>query len=227
MHDLQRPFDRDGFAVLPEALNAAEVAELSEIASQLAPVRVRAGIRHLMHHTGVSSLAHDPRVLGFAQRMLGPEAFPFRATLLDKSPGRNWLIAWHQDTALPLLERRELTGWGPWSLKDGITYAHAPAAALHQVVALRIHLDDSMSENGPLRVLPGTHTGGILSDDEIHSLSTRIPEVNCVVGRGGILAMRPLLIHASSKSRTKAARRVLHIEYAANPGLEGLRLAVV
>ena len=36
--------------------------------------------------------------------------------------------------------------------------------------------------------------------------------------------MRPLLIHASSKARSEAPRRVLHIEYAATfqlgPGLE-------
>lgn len=41
-------------------------------------------------------------------------------------------------------------------------------------------------------------------------------EVNmeCEVGRGGVLAMRPLLIHSSSKARSDKPRRVLHIEYA-------------
>jgi hypothetical protein len=38
--------------------------------------------------------------------------------------------------------------------------------------------------------------------------------VNCLVSRGGVLAMRPLIVHASSKSQAEISRRVLHIEYA-------------
>jgi ectoine hydroxylase-related dioxygenase (phytanoyl-CoA dioxygenase family) len=134
---------------------------------------------------------------------------------------------WHQDTALPLQERRDVPGWGPWSIKDGVNYAHAPASALEQVLALRLHLDDSVADNGPLPVLPGTHTHGVLNDDALHELSTRIPAVDCLVPRGGILAMRPLVVHASSKSRSTTPRRVLHIEYARSAALaENLELAV-
>jgi ectoine hydroxylase-related dioxygenase (phytanoyl-CoA dioxygenase family) len=100
-------------------------------------------------------------------RNSGSGAFPYHATLFDKSPTSNWLVVWHQDTALPLRERKALAGWGPWSVKEGVNYAHAPASALRQVLALRVHLDDSTEHNGPLRVLPGTHTRGVLSDEEI------------------------------------------------------------
>jgi hypothetical protein len=42
-----------------------------------------------------------------------------------------------------------------------------------------------------------------------------------------ILLMRPLLIHASSKSQADAPRRVLHIEYSDSLDLKpGVRLAV-
>jgi hypothetical protein len=75
----------------------------------------------------VAQLASDSRLLGITQEILGGEAVPFRATLFDKSWRANWLVAWHQDTALPLHEKKEMTGWGPWSVKDGVTYAHAPA----------------------------------------------------------------------------------------------------
>jgi ectoine hydroxylase-related dioxygenase (phytanoyl-CoA dioxygenase family) len=112
-------------------------------------------------------------------------------------------------------------------VKEGVHYAHAPASALEQVVALRIHLDDSTSENGPLRVLPGTHTLGVLTDEEIHDLSTKIAEIECLVGRGGVLAMRPLMVHASSKAQSEMPRRVLHIEYARSSALsDGLELAI-
>jgi ectoine hydroxylase-related dioxygenase (phytanoyl-CoA dioxygenase family) len=184
-------------------------------------------MRHAMKLPSVAALARDLRLLNIARETLGAEAFPFRATLFDKSPTSNWLVVWHQDTALPLRERREIPGWGPWSVKDGVNYAHAPASALSRVLALRIHLDDSTAENGPLRVLPGTHTLGVLSDDAIHELSTRTDPIDCPTPKGGVLAMRPLIVHASSKSQSENPRRVLHIEYVASPvTADGLELAI-
>jgi ectoine hydroxylase-related dioxygenase (phytanoyl-CoA dioxygenase family) len=89
-----------------------------------------------------------------------------------------------------------------------------------------LHLDDSTVEDGPLRVLPGTHALGVLTDERIHDSSVT-KAVDCLVDAGGILAMRPLAIHASSKSRSDMPRRVLHIEYAADGEIAGdLRLAV-
>jgi ectoine hydroxylase-related dioxygenase (phytanoyl-CoA dioxygenase family) len=163
----------------------------------------------------------------FARAVLGPDAFPLRATLFDKSPAANWLVVWHPDTALPLQARMDLPGWGPWSMKEGIDHAHAPAAALSQVLALRVSCDDSTAGNGPLRVLPGTHTRGVLSDDSIHELASQTPPVECTVPQGGVLAMRPLLVHASSKSQTEIPRRVRHIEYAASESIaKPLQLAI-
>ena len=160
--------------------------------------------------------------------MLGPQAFPFRATIFDKSKDANWLVVWHQDTALPLQYRLDVPGWGPWSKKEGIPYAHAPAEVLSHVLALRIHLDDSTADNGPLKVLPGTHLLGVLDDNRIDELSEQIAPLECLIPRGGVLAMRPLLVHASSKSHGEIPRRVLHIEYAASDSIAmPLQLEVV
>lgn len=121
-----------------------------------------------------------------------------------------------------------MLGWGPWSTKEGIPYAHAPAEVLSQVLALRIHLDNSTTDNGPLKVLPGTHGLGVLEDDRIHQLSEEVAAVECLVPSGGILAMRPLLVHASSKSSGETSRRVLHIEYAASDSIaKPLELEIV
>jgi len=208
-------------------LKPVEVGVLLEAFSQAELPRSRAGLRHAMKLPAVASLAHDPRLMEIARGTLGADAFPFRATLFDKSPTANWLVVWHQDTALPFEERREIPGWGPWSVKDGVNYAHAPATALSQVLALRVHLDDSTDENGPLRVLPDTHTLGVLTDESLHDLSTRIAVIDCLVPQGGVLAMRPLIVHASSKSQTPARRRVLHIEYASTASVaDGLTLAI-
>ena len=216
-----------GFALIPQVMPQCEVTSLLCALDDLVHRRGRAGIRHILNHPRVRAIAYDARMLGIARTVLGKTVLPFRATLFDKSPGSNWLIAWHQDTALPLTEKRETSGWGPWSVKDGINYAHAPAKALEQVLALRLHLDDSTNENGPLRVLPGTHDLGVLSDDEVEQRANQERPVDCLTAEGGVLAMRPLLIHASSKSTSPLPRRVLHIEYAASMWVGGgLQLAI-
>ncbi len=180
-----------------------------------------------MAHAPVAALAHDSRLLALAATVLGSKVQPYRATLFDKSPDSNWLVVWHQDTALPLRVRHDRSGWGPWSTKAGVLYAHAPARALEAVVALRLHLDDSAPTNGPLCVLPGTHLRGVLTDAAIHDLSRDRAAHPCTVARGGVVAMRPLLVHASSKSTSAAPRRVVHIEYAKSLQLEAdLELAV-
>jgi ectoine hydroxylase-related dioxygenase (phytanoyl-CoA dioxygenase family) len=219
--------EQHGFAILPNVIAPAEIATLLENLTQIAQRRSRAGARHVLNHRDVAAMADDPRMLSVARSILGETVFAFRATFFDKSPNSNWLIPWHQDTALPLREKRETPGWGPWSVKDGVNYAHAPAAALAQVLALRLHLDDSTSENGPLRVLPGTHTLGVLTDDQVCRLSEECPAIECTVPVGGVLAMRPLIIHASSKSQSQRPRRVLHLEYSVIPAIaDGLVLAV-
>src|SRR5579859_4432507 len=224
---VQEQVASEGFAIVPDLLSDGEIAALLTPLEQSELPRSRAGMRHAMRNPSVAAIAHDSRLLEMARHVLGCQAIPFRATLFDKSPASNWLVVWHQDTALPLRERREVSGWGPWSIKDGVNYAHAPSSALEQVLALRLHLDDSAADNGPLRVLPATHTRGVLNDDELHELSTQIPAIDCIVPRGGILAMRPLVVHASSKSQSAAPRRVLHIEYAVPYGIaDGLELAV-
>jgi ectoine hydroxylase-related dioxygenase (phytanoyl-CoA dioxygenase family) len=224
----ENAIEKDGFAILPRVLGNKEIERLLERISATAPRRSRAGIRHALRLSPVADLAQQPSVIECARAVLGPSAFPYRATLFDKSPKSNWLVVWHQDTALPLREHRETAGWGPWSVKEGVAYAHAPTAALEQILALRIHLDHSTTLNGPLRVLPGTHKLGVLDDDRVHELATKMPQVECPVPAGGILAMRPLLIHSSSKSQVEAERRVLHIEYASSPSIASpLDLAVI
>jgi hypothetical protein len=190
--------------------------------------RSRAGIRHLMSNPAIASFGGDARLVSIARRVLGDSAIPFRATLFEKSGEKNWLIAWHQDTALPLASKSDGDGWGPWSEKAGVIYAHAPASALSRVIALRIHLDESTAANGPLRVIPGSHLNGVLTDDVVTDIAAAQKHVECPVPRGGILAMRPLLIHASSKAISDAPRRVLHIEYVDSLDMApGIRLAIV
>jgi ectoine hydroxylase-related dioxygenase (phytanoyl-CoA dioxygenase family) len=211
----ERVFDRQEMNRVLESLNLAQIPH------------GKAGARHVLRVAAVRELAGDDRLVNIARKFVGSHPIPFRATLFHKSPSSNWLVTWHQDTALPLRQRVNHASWGPWSVKSGVLHAMAPAAALAAVVALRVHLDDSTQANGPLRVLPGTHKGGVLAHHDIQRLAETVMPVECVAPAGGVVAVRPLVVHASSKVTGGPSRRVLHIEYAATVHLEpGIELAV-
>ena len=83
------------------------------------------------------------------------------------------------------------------------------------MLTARLHLHDCDQTNGALRVVPGTHRLGRLSAERIQQLREHDPDHLCHLNAGDALLMRPLLLHASSRSQSNRHRRVLHIEYAA------------
>ena len=216
-----------GYAIDEGVVEPAECDALLAVLSAVAVERSRAGARHLMRNDSVVAIANDPRLIALAKRSLGRFAVPFRATLFEKSSIANWLIPWHQDTALPLEERIPSPEWTGWSEKAGLHYAQAPAWALERIVALRLQLDDSTSENGPLCVVPNSHLEGILPDELVPARVARGVVRECLSPKGGVISMRLLLLHASSKARNNHPRRVLHFEYADSIELRpGIRLAI-
>lgn len=219
--------DGPGYWITENVLSADECDFLIRALSIHTTKRGRAGARHLLSHPAVAALASDQRLLEIARRALGAEAVPYRATLFAKTAHAKWLVVWHQDKALPVEPVFDAPGWGPWSRKAGIAYAHAPTEVLSRIVALRVHLDASTTDNGPLRIVPDSHCVGVISEEEVLVFASTRHHVDCLVGQGGVLAMRPLLIHSSSKALSGESRRVLHIEYAESLQLApGIRLAV-
>jgi hypothetical protein len=106
-----------GLTIDEEVLSEGECDILGDALSSVSVPRSRAGARHLMSNPGVAAVASDSRLIGIASRWLGPRVYPFRATLFEKSNRTNWLIPWHQDTALPLASEFDEPGWGSWSEK--------------------------------------------------------------------------------------------------------------
>jgi ectoine hydroxylase-related dioxygenase (phytanoyl-CoA dioxygenase family) len=135
--------------------------------------------------------------------------------LFDKTPDANWKVAWHQDLTIAVRERIDVPGYGPWSVKGGVVHVQPPTAVLEQMLAVRVHVDACGPENGPLRVLPGSHREGRLSQSEVDLRVKEGEPVRCAIARGGVLAFRPLLLHSSSQAAEPARRRVVHFEFAA------------
>jgi len=198
-----------GYVLLRNALDANTCHELAA-AFPDAPARA-GGLRNAWPLVNASAR----RTLdGLAEALLQAPACAVRAILFDKTPQSNWAVPWHQDLSIPVHERREVEGFGAWSLKEGVWHARPPALVLECMLALRLHLDDCDDDNAPLQVLPGSHDLGRLHETRHAALLREREAIVCTAKTGDVLAMRPLLLHASAKAARPARRRVLHVEYA-------------
>lgn len=227
MREYWREVTENGFAVLPSVVSANDVDDLIRSVSAADgedAVRKRNGvyaIRNLLHVVpAVAELALRPDVRGIARKILGNDAVPVKGILFDKTPDANWLVPWHQDLTISVSERIDVEGYGPWTVKAGVVSVQPPIAVLESMVAMRVHLDDCDEGNGALRVLPGTHRGGRLTAAEIAAQQAAVEPVMCTVPRGGVVLMKPLLLHASSAATQPNHRRVIHIDFA-NVALPG------
>jgi len=183
------------------------------------------GVRDLLWRAPeIKRLAASRALVDIAHAILGPGAFAVRGLFFDKTPSTNWNLPWHQDLTVAVRARRDAPGFGPWTLKAGIPHAVAPADLLERMLTLRLHLDDCGPRNGPMRVLPGSHLDGKLDPSSLGTWASRAQEhaVDCLVGAGGVVVMRPLLVHASASGTGPGHRRVIHLEYAAEALPDGL-----
>lgn len=214
-------FRSDGYFIRDCVISLDDVEDLRRAVAAL-PIREEVrrkrsvyGVRNLLEICpAAQSLATKPSVRRFAAAVLGDNAFAVRAIFFDKVSDANWSLFWHQDNVIAVKQRRDVPGFQAWSQKVGVWQVQPPAEILAQMVAVRVHLDDCGPDNGPLRVLPGSHRFGWL-DDVLDDWKRRVPEVVCTVRCGGVVAICPLTLHASAASSTVGHRRVIHIEYAA------------
>lgn len=202
----------------------AAAALLLELLSILADVPVeRAGSR-LFGISGLGELLECRGVIGgIAATYLGASARPVRSLLLDKSDTRNWALGWHQDRTIAVAERRDVDGFGPWTLKAGMLHVEPPPAVQATMITLRIHLDRVDASNAPLLVAPGSHRLGRIPQADIADVVQRCGTATCTAEAGDVWAYATPILHASDASARPHRRRVLQIDYAAEELAGGLR----
>ena len=88
------------------------------------------------------------------------------------------------------------------------------------MLTLRIHLDEVTDDNGPLKVIRGSHQSKLVDQMETAAVQSNSIET-IYAAAGDVLAMRPLISHASgaSVSGTSRHRRILHLEFSGQPKL--------
>ncbi len=213
----------NGFSIIPKVVDETTIAALLNALANVRAtnaVKQRAGrafgIRRLLELVPTArELADSAPLRALIEPVLGNKAKVVRGIFFDKTPVANWKVPWHQDTMIAVRDRQEMAGFSAWSVKAGVVHVQPPVEVLASILAVRLHLDDTDETNGALRVIPGSHQHGLLSDDAIQQLKAERAVEICVVPCGGALLMRPLLLHASSVAAQPTHRRVLHLEYSA------------
>ncbi|MBD2767907.1 phytanoyl-CoA dioxygenase family protein [Hymenobacter sp. BT664] len=219
----------DGFAILPGLYEPAEIAALLQCiegAPASGPNFRRSqavfAIRNLLGEVPELGPLLDTAALRALLTQLFPEGCQLvKAIYFDKPALSNWLVAWHQDLMINVDGRVELPGFGPWTSKPEGTSVQPPVAVLENMCTIRIHLDDCDASNGGLKVVAGTHQHGVLPPATLPALTPAA--VVCAVPAGGVLLMRPLLLHASNRSTSARPRRVIHLEFASTELPGGLQ----
>lgn len=204
-------FENDGFAVTPPLLSAAACTDIESAVTNIQDKGI--GMRHLLDFSWCKELARIIREHPLMGELLPAGSVAVQCTYFEKSKEQNWLVQIHQDLSIPVQEKvshAELTGW---SEKEGSVFVQPPDNILQQMVAVRLHIDDCGPEDGPLKVVPGSHKTGRLSNAMALNERDSKGEQVCPVAKGGALLMRPLLLHASSKATGQSKRRVLHFVY--------------
>lgn len=143
--------------------------------------------------------------------LFGPDYFIVKSIYFDKPEQSNWFVPYHQDLTISVDKKAELDGYSKWTLKQDQFSVQPPLDLLKQIFTVRIHLDDTDENNGALKIIPGSHLKDIYRPEDI-DWATETEHI-CDVPKGGIMIMKPLLLHSSSRTTNNSKRRVIHIEF--------------
>lgn len=194
-------FDEDGYLLGLQILSDDEVTYYQSAYERLErefTARNPKGRIANAHHVDPDfwNLASHPTVVQIAGDLIGPDVVLLDTGFFSKPPGTDTrFVAWHQDT----------TYWG----------MDPPFA-----VTLWVALDDSDVENGCMRVIPGSHHGGLLPhgtskregnilghDQEINrELVAEDTAVDMILKAGQASAHHGLLIHGSNPNGSNRRR---------------------
>lgn len=159
----------------------------------------------------IRDLIFNDSVQQIIREIFGAKYFVVKSIYFDKPETSNWYVAYHQDLTISVDKKLELPDFGPWITKLNQFAVQPPLEVLENIYTIRIHLDDTDENNGALKVVPKSHAKGIYRPETIDwAVET---EHICNVERGGIMIMKPLILHGSNRTTNGKKRRVIHIEF--------------
>ena len=225
----QQEIEQQGFATIVGVFSAEEVAAIIQQINQaddsnplFRKTNDLFAIRQFLKEVpAVQSLVFTDKLKAIIKDLFGDDYFVVKSIYFDKPEQSNWFVAWHQDLTISVDKKMEIAGFGPWTVKQNQFAVQPPLAILQRNFTIRIHLDDTNHNNGALKVIPGSHRKGVYRPETIDW--SKETEAIGEVPAGGIMIMRPLLLHASNRTTNQARRRVIHIEFSNTALPEGLQ----
>lgn len=158
------------------------------------------------------TMLFSPAMAAICRATLGDTAYFFFDQYVVKGPEGGLPFSWHQDSG--------------YVVSNGGPADHLP------YLTCWCPLDDATEENGTVRVIPGSHRGGIrphLRDEDSNDLAIATTDegVTIAAKAGSVVAFSSLLLHATGANRSAAPRRVYLAQYTAeamlDPGTRQLR----
>ncbi len=143
--------------------------------------------------------------------IVGDNCFVVKSIYFDKPETSNWYVSYHQDLTISVDKKIDIDKYGPWTRKQDQFAVQPPIEILENITTVRIHLDDTDKHNGALRVIQHSHLKKIYRPEFIN-WENEI-ETTCSVKQGGVMLMKPLTLHSSSRTTNNKKRRVIHIEF--------------
>ena len=217
------PTGEDGYVLVENALSARELATLRQVTDELVAAshavtehnhiydlepthtpqapRVRRIKEPHNVHPAFRDIAFSRKIADILTPLIGPSGLRYQTGKLNmKSAGYGAAVEWHQDWAF---------------------YPHTN----DDLLAIGLYLDDCGPDNGPLMVIPGSHTGPIADHHSggvfcgaIDPAASGIDFSKAVMltGRAGTMTIHHVrMIHGSALNTSDRPRRLLLFQYTA------------
>jgi ectoine hydroxylase-related dioxygenase (phytanoyl-CoA dioxygenase family) len=219
LQNYKNSIQKNGFTVINNIFSDEEIKKISEVIQNIDISKetfrksedLFAIRQFLKEIPEVNDLIFNDNIKTIIKEIFGEKYFVVKSIYFDKPEKSNWYVAYHQDLTISVDKKAELPNFGPWTTKQNQFAVQPPLHILENVFTIRIHLDDTDENNGALKVVPKSHAKGIYRPETIDW--TVETETICNVGKGGIMIMKPLILHGSNRTTNGKKRRVIHIEF--------------
>lgn len=208
-----------GFSVISNVFSTEEIEKISEVIQNIDTSKdtfrksedLFAIRQFLKEIPEVKDFIFNENLKTIIREIFGGNYFVVKSIYFDKPEKSNWYVAYHQDLTISVDKKVDLKNFGPWTTKQNQFAVQPPLDILENIFTIRIHLDDTDENNGALKVVSKSHAKGIYRPETIDwNVET---ETIGNVEKGGIMIMKPLLLHGSNRTTNGKKRRVIHIEF--------------
>lgn len=171
-----------------------------------------------------AALAQQLRAHPSISACLPADARAVQCTYFEKTADRNWLVAPHQDLSVPVAQQVAAPGWQGWSAKEGHWFVQPPATWLAHMVAVLCTWTTVDPATGRCARCRARTRKAASRPPAWPPLRQQGTETVCTAPAGAALLMRPLLVHASSKSTGTSHRGACAFcVWPSHPAPHGLR----